>query len=1158
MSYQKLTSLSPYRVGGSLNFDHPCYVQRQADLALLSHLSAGEFCYVFNCRQMGKSSLRVRTMHHLQAQGHLAVAIDITSLGSEGDPHKWYNGLISQLFLGLALMGKFNLKAWLRERDHLSPLQKLGEFIEGVLLVQFPEQRIFIFIDEIDKVLSLPFALDDFFSYIRYCYNQRADRHEFNRLAFALFGVATPADLIQNKTQTPFNIGHSIELTGFTFAEIAPLAVGLELICGQPLAVLENILSWTGGQPFLTQKLCDLLLKNQVVIPVGQESQAVDQLVQEHLIRHWETQDEPIHLRTIRDRLLRNPNKTAQLLGIYQNILTQGFMANDDSPEQTELRLTGLVVKQNNTLQVYNRLYGHIFNATWVGRELEKLRPYSESFLAWVSSHYQDQSRLLRGQALKDALIWAHSKALSPADYRYLNASQLLEQELSEQANQILRQANHRAQRIMSVGIAVLIFSLLIAAVALRRAHLATIEQERAQQGTQLQHQGETGDRQFSSEQINALLTTLKASQELQRLVTPLTTLQDYPATSPLLSLQKIMDQIQEKNILTAHQDGVNTVAWSPDGETLATGARDNTIKLWTNKGQLIQTLRGHQGSVYRVVFSPDGETLASASQDNTIKLWTNKGQLIQTLRGHQGSVYALNFSPDGSILASAGRDKTLRLWNLQGQTLGISTGHGRSVDDVKFSPDGRILATISRDGQIRLWTNQGKLIRQFGLAGVALFSLSFSPDGQTLAVGGDDGTVRIWDRQGTLVQTLGGNTEFATSVLFSPSGEELFAATSDGSLWQWNRAGKMLSHLRAHNEAIFALALQGQLLATASEEGTVKIWDLSPKTTVGKSFLATSHLVGATVAPPHILLSQEESPLRLTDLQGDRQKVFPATTKGLIQLRFSPQGYQWAGQIGNTIQIWTLEGQQKHQWQIPNIRIYDLQFSPRGNILALATRTGTVQLWQIDTPRPLLLQTLEANNSQAKVRSLSFNPQTGALAAGDDTGQISLWTAQGKLSNRLAAHSDGIYQVRFSAQGDRLISSGREGSLKVWSSQGNFLDLMAQEPQGLNLLAISGDGQWVAGASQDGRVRLWDKAGQLRGEFAAPPQSLMALSFSLDSQSLLTLTASGRLRTWALPTELKHLQELTQTGCDWLTDYFALYPAQRQKLPVCTKGIKN
>ncbi|BAY34301.1 TPR repeat-containing protein [Nostoc carneum NIES-2107] len=530
-----------YIFSGSLPENASTYVTRQADSDLYAGLKAGKFCYVLNSRQSGKSSLRVRTMQRLREEGVQCAAIDLSAGGIQNvPPEQWYADLIDNLIETFDLDVDFG--DWWEANQLNSLVTRFRKFLEEILLVEVKE-NIVIFIDEIDSVLSLKFPTDDFFALIRACYNKRVDNPEYNRLTFCLLGVASPSNLIEDKQRTPFNIGQAISLTGFQLHEVEPLAKGISERFSQPQAVMEEILYWTGGQPFLTQKLCQLMIEESL----QDNPRNVEQVVKSRIIENWESQDEPEHLRTIQARILGDEQRAGYLLELYQQIRLrdeQSEITADDTLEQSELQLSGLVFRQQNNLIVYNRIYQEVFNQNWIDSQLRNLRPYSENFRFWVASEGKDSSRLLRGKALQEAEAWARDKSLSYQDRQFLAASK--EQEIQEEiavqeqeaalererkdkeaaekrnlmlaeANQKLAEANQKAQKRIRIGSVVLVLTSLGAAISIMWAGKDIQEiRENTKYVSQLSNLGETLDKKDLSSSASQVREQIGFSYEIK------------------------------------------------------------------------------------------------------------------------------------------------------------------------------------------------------------------------------------------------------------------------------------------------------------------------------------------------------------------------------------------------------------------------------------------------------------------------------------------------------------------------------------------------------------------------------------------------------------------------------------------------------------------
>lgn len=283
---------------------------------------------------------------------------------------------------------------------------------------------------------------------------------------------------------------------------------------------------------------------------------------------------------------------------------------------------------------------------------------------------------------------------------------------------------------------------------------------------------------------------------------------------------------------LTEHTGAVNTVVISQDGQTLASGSDDGTIKIWDFfKLQELRTLQGHKNWVYSVAISPDSQTLVSGSKDNTVKVWAKTGQELHTLTGHTSFVNSVAISPDGQKIASGSYDRTIKIWNLNtGQELQTLRGHTSEVLSVAISPNGQKLASGSTDDTITIWNlNTGKEILTLKGHTGDVNSIAYSPTGQELASVSDDRTIKIWNpNTGREIRTFKGHSADVNFVTFSPDGQKIATASDDKTVKVWNLiTGEDIATLRGHSAPVWAVAFtpDGQRLLSASEDKTIKVW---------------------------------------------------------------------------------------------------------------------------------------------------------------------------------------------------------------------------------------------------------------------------------------------------------------------------------------------
>lgn len=571
----------------------------------------------------------------------------------------------------------------------------------------------------------------------------------------------------------------------------------------------------------------------------------------------------------------------------------------------------------------------------------------------------------------------------------------------------------------------------------------------------------------------------------------------------------------------------VLALAFSPNGNLLATGSTNGVVHIWDiASDKIIASLNGHTDWIRAIEFSHDGNLLVSCGDDQTLRIWdVNEQTCIKTIHAHVGRVWASEFSSDNSKIVSAGDDHQIKIWDVEsGEHLKTLKGHNESISSISFSPDGQYLASGGEDKNVLVWEiNRNNKPRVCIQNDAFIRSIRFSPDGSMLALCDDSSLIQLWDIRNCIrLESLEGHTARVWSIDFSSDGKHLVSGSEDNTIKLWSIATKKcIRTLHDHNNQVIAVKFdpRNKTIASASDDRSVRFWDISTGACkkvihgyanhpVSLAFNSSSTLLASCSDDQVVRLWKVNTGNCIGELEGHSNRVW--------SVDFSPDSKLVAsGSEDKSIRLWNVETKECTQILRDHTDlVWPIRFHPSGKLLASGSSDETVKLWipgKKESPKTLY-------GHSGPVWTLSFSPDGNILASGGDDKTIRLWNiSELRCIKILQGHSNLVWSLAFNATGNILVSASADKTIKLWDTKtGDCISTLEGHEGQVTSLSFSPNNKIIASGCTDNNIYLWDfQSRKLIKILKGHSGPLWSVVFSPNGKHLASCSDDGTIKIW-------------------------------------------
>lgn len=1063
-----------FKPGGTLSPDSSSYLVRDADDQIFRALSSGDYVYVLDSRQKGKSSLIAHAIVRLRKAGILTAKIDLQRLGANLTTDQWYAGLLHSIGQDLNMLDEL-FEYW-KANQEVGPLSRwLGAISEVAL--KNTTGNLIIFIDEVDFVQALKFSSDEFFAGIRSCYNSRSENSRYDRLSFCLVGVATPRQLINNDQVTPFNIGHQIALQDFSRSEVQPFAAILSEDGRNGESLLDRIYFWVSGHPYLTQLLASKVAER----PSIKSPKDVDNLVKESLLNSEARHSEP-NLSDVERRLLQPslPNATgdearSQILDLYRSILEKKVIRqNYEDPLVASVLLSGVAKTADGRIVVRNRAYRALFDRKWYksnlpdaeARRLSSAAARAAWRVAWVSIGVFSIIVALLGWAFY--LASDRDRALTQS--RQLNNANL---KMAYEASMVLASKEARGGNWLQVG------SLVESqkdspfkgwewtywnTVLCEPKFLGVSSEKNIDGGPQRvwEEEGKActiaedsyvcGDKKIGRAGSTVSREWVFKHRNEQPLAIRVERANRVPPIEGLVDLSQNLENclvlVNQQALEFKTIDGVSK--WKmvfPQAVINSSIVRgDRMVVATLISGQIIgiDARTGRQmwskmiGRNHGLISSPDGEKILVAKDDRFgVVLDSSSGEKVSDISGHSANITSGNWFKDSSRLVTTSADGTVCLWRVSnGFLLRRYVGFRDNVTSAVPSPDEKSVICVLGSG-------------------VAM-------------------TVEIAERH--IFDDLEGHKDQVQSVQFSPSGRKMITASIDGRVILWDRPTRKMEwtyELGALNEVVVPKFSRDGTQVALVTPSHARILDaktghcVHDVLTNAPTFNGSDFLVGGEVAVPL-----------------DSQGVGVVKTDGTLKI-------------------------------IPIIGMTVTKIVVSHNRQQIYAVGDDAQLAIIDSQKNAVIERLKMN--AGKPKSIACSPNGRWLAIGNYDSKVYLVDLNSNyITTKLVGHTSRLFSARFSPDSQKIVTNSADTTSRLFEVNSGKQIAIMRHGSWVSSANWSPDGTRIVTASDDGKVRIFDgHSGALLSEIESRSRTVFDAKFSPDGKDMVSIGFDGVIRYW-------------------------------------------